>query len=354
MEGLQLQIEELRAELGNLRIGAAGAVARGQSRDVSLVAGIKEWTGEAKGKSVNDFFAQIETLAKVSGWTNDDKALIAKAKFQGLALQFLSGREELVLDACTYETLKQAFIERFSDKLPDQYYYTRLQDAVQGLDDGAKEFSDRCRKLCQRTIRKARDEATQRIINEEAERRLLAAYINGLRGVVGQQVQFQMPATMEQAVRIAVTVENTEKHKNMAGGSKRVFTARREIECFKCNRRGHYARDCWQDPRVSRSVGLPASSRTAPFRSQGFRRGQSNSVGRGIGRSTWRDRGNRNEERRNISDGARPSGLQCFHSREVGHIRQECPRMSQPAHHPNGQGSAPRSPASNPQIRTRK
>lgn len=72
-----------------------------------------------------------------------------------------------------------------------------------------------------------------RIINEEAVRRLLAAYINGLRGVVEQKVRFQMSATMEQqAIRLAVTVENTEKHKNMAGGSKHVFATIREIVFF--------------------------------------------------------------------------------------------------------------------------
>jgi hypothetical protein len=51
------------------------------------VTGIQEWTGEAKGKTVHEFFSQTETLVKVSGWTNEDKALIVKAKL----LQFLSG-----------------------------------------------------------------------------------------------------------------------------------------------------------------------------------------------------------------------------------------------------------------------
>jgi hypothetical protein len=55
------------------------------------VTGIREWKGEAKGRTVHEFFSQIEILAKVSGWTNEDKALIVKAKLQGLALQLLSG-----------------------------------------------------------------------------------------------------------------------------------------------------------------------------------------------------------------------------------------------------------------------
>jgi hypothetical protein len=83
--------------------------------------------------------------------------------------------------------------------------------------------------LCLRTIRKVQDEEVQRIIKEETEHRILAAYIHGLRGVVGQQVQFQMPSTMEQAVRLALTVENAEKHKQMVGGSRKEGIPFREI-----------------------------------------------------------------------------------------------------------------------------
>jgi len=49
-------------------------------------------------------------------------------------------------------------------------------------------FADRCMKLCQKTTRRVDDEATQRVINGEAELLLVAAYINGLGGIVGQQL----------------------------------------------------------------------------------------------------------------------------------------------------------------------
>jgi hypothetical protein len=55
-------------------------------RDVSLVTRIQEWTGEAKGKAVHEHFSQIETLAKVSGWTNE--GFDCEGKITGLALQF--------------------------------------------------------------------------------------------------------------------------------------------------------------------------------------------------------------------------------------------------------------------------
>jgi hypothetical protein len=71
-------------------------------KDVTLVAGIKDWTGDSKGRSVFEFFTQIDTYAKVSNWTEDEKALITKAKLQGIALQFVQGREFLANDACPY------------------------------------------------------------------------------------------------------------------------------------------------------------------------------------------------------------------------------------------------------------
>jgi hypothetical protein len=90
MEVLQAQMEELRDQLDTLRIGEGP---RGQNEDVSLVAGIKEWTGESKGRSVHEFLTQVETLAKVSVWTSQDKAFIVKAKLQGLASSFLMGEK---------------------------------------------------------------------------------------------------------------------------------------------------------------------------------------------------------------------------------------------------------------------
>jgi hypothetical protein len=190
----------------------------------------------------------------------------------------LHGREELGKDVCSYEVLKQALVERFSDKPLDQYYYTRLQEAVQGREEGAEEFSDRCRQMCQRTIRRVQE--VQHVINEEAERRLLPAYINGLKGVIGQQVQIQMPSTVEQAVRLAVTIENVERLRHMKEGPSKIFTVKSEMRCYQCWELGHYARNFRRDRGPTLSDG----------RSWGDRRG--NSL-RGPNRESRANRGNR-------------------------------------------------------------
>ncbi|PNF23242.1 hypothetical protein B7P43_G17646 [Cryptotermes secundus] len=102
--------------------------------------------------------------------------------------------------------------------------------------------------MCQKTIRMVNDEETQRVINEEAERRLLAAYIHGLRGVVDQQVRYQMPNKLDQAVKLAVTIENVEKHQRLKEGPRIIFAARQDARCYRCAKQGHYARDCRQAP----------------------------------------------------------------------------------------------------------
>jgi hypothetical protein len=343
VELLQAQVEELRERLENL--GIVGSP-RGQSKDVSLVAGIKEWTGESKGKPVQEFLSQIETLAKVSGWSSQDKALIVKAKLQGLALQFLHGREELVQDGCSYEVLKRALIERFSEKLPDQFYYTRLQEASQGRDESAEEFSDRCRKMCQKTIRRVPDEETQRVINEEAERRLLAAYINGLRGVTGQQVQYQMPSTMEQAVKLAVTVENVERLRQLKEGTRKIFTAKQDQKCFNCGKRGHYARDCQRDPNPG-SLGERTGNGTYYQQKRRMGREMPENHGKKGKEIAYKQGFRRQEKPWEPLRSRQPAGLQCFNCHEYGHVRRDCAKLNRACKHPNEHSSAPGSRASN-------
>jgi DNA-binding MurR/RpiR family transcriptional regulator len=84
----------------------------------------------------------------------------------------------LANDLCPYAVLREHLTERFSEKLPPQYHYTRLQHTTQEKGESVEEFADRYRRLCQKTIRIVNDEATQRVT--EAERRLVAAYIRRL------------------------------------------------------------------------------------------------------------------------------------------------------------------------------
>ena len=55
------------------------------------------------------------------------------------------------------------------------------------------------------------DPTEQAVVNKEADRRLLAAFINGLTGVSGQQVRLQMPDTTDTALNMAIVATNADR-----------------------------------------------------------------------------------------------------------------------------------------------
>jgi hypothetical protein len=101
-------------------------------------------------------------------------------------------------------------VQRFKEKQTDQYNYTRLQTASQEKDESPEMYLDRLRKLCQKTIQHSENPVEQVILNKEAEKRLLAAFISGLRGVPGKHVRLQMPDTIDRALNMAVVATNVE------------------------------------------------------------------------------------------------------------------------------------------------
>jgi hypothetical protein len=137
-------IQDMQAGIQRLKVEVS--TPRASLKDVSLVAGIKAWTGDSKGRTVHEFFAQTDAYAKVRNWSEEEKTLIAKAKLQGIALKHVQGRQLLSNYACPYVVLRERLTERFSEKLPAQYHYTTLQDAMQEKGESVEQFADRSRR----------------------------------------------------------------------------------------------------------------------------------------------------------------------------------------------------------------
>ena len=105
---------------------------------------------------------------------------------------------------------KMAFKKRFRGVRTEQFHFSQLQMARQKKDESPQEFADRCRSLAHKTVPQVDDPALQKLHYEHAERMLLASFTSGLTGTPGRQVRFSLPKNMEEALRIAVTVQQAE------------------------------------------------------------------------------------------------------------------------------------------------
>ena len=135
---------------------------------------------------------------------------IATLKLTDVARTFYDGTLELHDQSITWTTFKAAFNDRFRDVRTDQYHFTQFQMARQKKDEFPQDFADRCRSLAQKTVPRVEDPATQRIYYDQAERMLLASFTPGLLNIAGRQVRYAMPKTMDEALKIAITVNQAE------------------------------------------------------------------------------------------------------------------------------------------------
>jgi hypothetical protein len=61
-----------------------------------------------------------------------------------------------------------------------------------------------------KTVPQVEDPVIQKLLYEQAESMLLATFTSGLLSAAGRQVRYAMPRTMDEALKIAITVNQTE------------------------------------------------------------------------------------------------------------------------------------------------
>jgi len=88
----------------------------------------------------------------------------------------------------------------------------QLQTARQRKDEIPPVFLDRC-SLPMKTAPKGENPFLQKFQYDKAERILLSTFIAGISGNPEQHVRFQMPATVDQAFQVAITVLEAEAQK---------------------------------------------------------------------------------------------------------------------------------------------
>ena len=214
-----------------------------QGKDMSSAQLVETWGGTSRDMPVLAYFTRLEYAAELGQWSEREKLGVLNLKLRDDALLFVSSLGELDEAISSYQGLKHALIERFGDRKPAQYRYAQLQSAEQRVSESIREFADRCRTLARRTIPVTTDPVAAKVLGEEADRRMLAAFVNGLRGNVGRQVRYSAPLTFAKAVQQAQVVEMADKGASIREGirgereirSRPVFVGK--PTCVRCS--GH-------------------------------------------------------------------------------------------------------------------
>ncbi|KAG8322069.1 hypothetical protein J6590_031333, partial [Homalodisca vitripennis] len=174
--------------------------------DLSVANLVEVFRGDGSGPSVKDFFRLFENAAGTGRWSKEDMVRVLQLKVKGPAATFISTLIEHSGQDIIYDDIKKSVIDRFTGKHTQQYHYSNLSNAQQQKGESVEAFADRVRRLGVLTISHRVDPVEQRIVHEEAEMRMLNAFLHGLSGMTGQVTRHKFPETWDEAVRYAVMV----------------------------------------------------------------------------------------------------------------------------------------------------
>jgi hypothetical protein len=210
---LQQELAESKLEVQRLRerLSLGTPTIPTVHKDMSLISLIPKWSRSETAIPLEEFISSLEGTARIGRWQESDTLEVALLKITDSAKLFYNGCPELHTKDTTWQTFKNAFRKRFQDVCSDQYHFTNLQSTRQRRNESPQEFADRCRALAQRIVCKIDDPLAQKIHQENADRMLLSSVVSGLSGIRGRQVRYANPQTMEQALMIALSVQQAEK-----------------------------------------------------------------------------------------------------------------------------------------------
>jgi len=202
------EIAELKDQIARLQVRLQTT-----AKDMSLVTLIPKWSGTSRSGSLNEFLNSVESAANMGNWDDRDKISIATLKLEDTARTFAEAAPEFQKKDLKWSEFKAALQKRFRDPRSEQYNFLQLQTVKQKPGEPVLAFADRCRILAQNVAPKVEDPLGQIACNQQTERMLLASFLSGLQGAVGLHTKFALPASLEDAIRIATAIEQ-------AGGEK--------------------------------------------------------------------------------------------------------------------------------------
>jgi hypothetical protein len=149
-------------------------------------------------------------MAEMGNWSDRDKVSIPTMKLEEAACVFVEAAPEIRGREVSWAELKKALQQRFRDPRTDHFHFLQLVSFRQKIWESVLSFADRVRILGRKINPTSEDPAVQKACSDQADRMLLAAFNNGLGGNPGKHARYNLPTSLEDAIRFAVTVEKAE------------------------------------------------------------------------------------------------------------------------------------------------
>jgi hypothetical protein len=289
MADIQARFQELQARLDTT------------TKDLTLLTLVPKWSGTEKSGSLQEFLSAVENMAEMGNWSDRDKVRIATMKLEDAARVLVEAASEIRGREVSWADFKKALQQRFRDPRIDNFHFLQLVSVKQKMGESVLSFADRVRTLGRKITPTSDDPAVLKACSDQADRMVLATFSNGLGCNPGKHARYNLPTSQEDAIRVAVTVEQAEachpksdafnlEEKAIENrdrkGERRIQTKDRgwrsnsprkngqasdpterlasgidrDATCYSCGGRGHYSRVCPTRIAETRSVNRYAGN----------------------------------------------------------------------------------------------
>ncbi len=259
----------------------------------ALFTGIESVATFDGSKSPKEFIEQVNGVAKLANWTEEQKITIVKLRLRGNAKRFVDS--DPTLETASWEALAQALQRQFRHlKFPGQALQQFLH-CQQLHGESAREYLVRLKLIANQTVDWSNDAAKKKFQEDKLNEDILQQFMFNLRMPVKQRVLSTSPTTLSAALDCA---EKEELIERVTRGTTKIQALDAEPKrCSKCQKEGHYSSDC----RNNRAQGSC------------FICGQ-------LGH--YAENCPRKREKRN-------DNLRCYNCNQEGHFIKDCPRRRQ-------------------------
>lgn len=147
------------------------------------------------GKNYSLYFENLESMAKLSAWSEEQMLVITTVKLEGPARQFYSNT--LRNKNLSYSQLKSEFREHFAPKESFAQTFSELTSATQGPTESCKDFASRIEGCVSKT----------NAPTDFQSKLKMSQFISGLRPSIRAHIQILNPLNFDDATETATRVE---------------------------------------------------------------------------------------------------------------------------------------------------